>query len=193
MSRISAIVLSATVVTGAVAVATNASALGSTRYVPVGGNISKTWKVPSPTKKLPAGIVLIPGNGGISFKPKFPLPGGIVIPAKGGIPGKPQVPPPAMNPATPSNPTTKGAPGNMRPIVLTAPGPGFSGAGAFGRDPRQVLLVSAPGQMPAPLVDAPSSMRPACGWFTADGGYMTWRKFVNANGEAQLVCVKMTD
>jgi len=191
MSRISAIVLSATVVIGAVTcIATNASALGTTRYIPVGGKISNAWKVPSPTKKFPTGIVLIPNNGGISIKNKFPG----VIPANGGIPSKPQTPTTGSLPTPATNPAMKGGPGNMGPIVLTVPGPGGSnGAGEYRRDPRQVLLVPAPGQMPATMVDAPSSMHPTCGWFTADGGYMTWRKFVNANGEAQLVCVKVTD
>ena len=75
--------------------------------------------------------------------------------------------------------------------------PGSQGSYEVGEgyhhEPRQVL--GAVSQGPVMMVDANSTMRPACGCsgFTEDGGYMTWRKFINANGAPQLVCVKATD
>jgi hypothetical protein len=84
----------------------------------------------------------------------------------------------------------------MGPVVVTVPGSQGShelGEG-YHHEPRQVLGVAAASQGPVMMADANSTTRACgCGGFTEDGGYMTWRKFYNANGAPQLMCVKATD
>jgi hypothetical protein len=221
VSRISAIVLSATILTSAMTcIATSASALGSfhppsqtsisnpsaqtdsfkapyaqktTVYgsnpfkkpfttnnaiIPAGGGISNASHLPSLTKTFPTGSVIIPANGGISSTSHLPFP-------TNGAPATP-----ASNPSTtPPSQTTTGGPVNMGPIVVAVPGAQGSHEmdDGFHHEPRQ--------RGPVVMVDANSTPRSACGCggFTEDGGYMTWRKIYNANGAAQLMCVKAND
>jgi hypothetical protein len=223
VSRISAIVLSATILTSA-CVATSASALGtfhppyqtsisnqsaqtgssklpyaqnttvygsnplkkpfttSNSVIPASGGISNTSHLPFPTKTFPTGNVIIPANGGISSTSHLPFP------TNGGSPT------PASNPAaSPPSQTTTGGPVNMGPIVVGVSQGSYEVGEGYHHEPRQVLGVASQG--PVMMVDASSTTRAACGCsgFTEDGGYMTWRKFINANGAPQLVCVKATD
>ena len=251
MSRISAIVLSATILTSAMTcVATNASAsfhlpyqtsisnqsaqtgspklpyaqntsvygsnplkkpfTTSNAVIPASGGISNTSHLPISTKTFQTGNAVIPASGGISNVSHLPFPtktfpiGNAVIPANGGISSTSHLPsPPSGGPATPaSTPTapppsqaTTGGPVNMGPIVVAVPGSqgSYEVVEGYHHEPRQVLGVASQG--PVMMVDASSTSRSACGCsgFTEDGGYMTWRKFINANGAPQLVCVKATD
>jgi hypothetical protein len=150
--------------------------------IPASGGISNTSHLPFPTKTFPTGNVIIPANGGISSTSHLPFP------TNGGSPT------PASNPAaSPPSQTTTGGPVNMGPIVVGVSQGSYEVGEGYHHEPRQVLGVASQG--PVMMVDASSTTRAACGCsgFTEDGGYMTWRKFINANGAPQLVCVKATD
>jgi hypothetical protein len=223
VSRISAIVLSATILTSAMTcLATTASAFHPPYQTSISNQTAQPGSAKLPyaqtttvygsnsfKKPFATSNAVIPASGGISNTSHLPIltktlpTGNAVIPASGGISSTSHLPfptsggpaTPASTPATPpASPTTTGGPANTGSVVVVVPGSQGPYEVGDGHHHEPRQVLGAVSQGPVMVVDA-SSTRPACGCggFTEDGGYMTWRKFYTASGAPQLMCVKATD
>jgi hypothetical protein len=151
--------------------------LGSTTYRPIpglGNKLTAKATLPSASAIIPAPgsikVTPVPGlkpiNFGSKLTPKTTLPTGTAQPT---------------TPATPANPSTTKAPTNVGPYAANV---------TFGRDTRwnsQTVRVAAA----TSPTDAPGAAAIECGGRTEDGGYLTWQQAFKANGEPQLLCVRV--
>ena len=140
--------------------------LGTTKYKPAPGLGSKLpAKVTSPSAiKVTAVPGLKPINIGSKLAPKTTLPTGTTPPSA------PKTPAPPANPSTTKGPTNTGS---------------YAVNGAFGHglhwDSPTTTVAAA--TLPTKVID--------CRGRTEDGGYLTWQRAFNANGEPQLLCVRV--
>ncbi len=173
--------------------------LGTTKYKPVPGVGSKLpAKATSPSAiKVTAVPGLKPINIGSKLTPiKMPAPGGLkVTPVPGLKPiniGSKLTPkttlptgttPPIAptSPATPANPSTTKGPTNTGPYAVNV---------TFGRGSHLDLPTTTVAAATLPT-EAPAAATIDCRGRTEDGGYLTWQRAFNANGEPQLLCVRV--
>ena len=173
--------------------------LGTTKYKPAPGLGSKLpAKVTSPSAiKVTAVPGLKPINIGSKLTPiKMPAPGGIKVTPVPGLkpinigskltpkttmPAGTTPPSAPKTPAPPANPSTTKGPTNTGPYAVNV----TFGRGSHWDSPTTTVAAAT---LPT---EVPGIAAIDCRGRTEDGGYLTWQRAFNANGEPQLLCVRV--
>jgi hypothetical protein len=173
--------------------------LGTMKYKPVPGIGSKLpAKATSPSAiKVTAVPGLKPINIGSKLTPiKMPAPGGITVTPVPGLkpinigskltpkttlPTGTTAPSAPTTPAAPANPSTTKGPTNTGPYAVNVT---FGRGSHWGSPTTTVAAATLP-------TEAPSTATIDCRGRTEDGGYLTWQRAFDANGEPQLLCVRV--
>jgi hypothetical protein len=173
--------------------------LGTMKYKPVPGIGSKLpAKATSPSAiKVTAVPGLKPINIGSKLTPiKMPAPGGITVTPVPGLkpinigskltpkttlPTGTTAPSAPTTPATPANPSTTKGPTNTGPYAVNVT---FGRGSHWGSPTTTVAAATLP-------TEAASTATIDCRGRTEDGGYLTWQRAFDANGEPQLLCVRV--
>jgi hypothetical protein len=173
--------------------------LGTMKYKPVPGIGSKLpAKATSPSAiKVTAVPGLKPINIGSKLTPiKMPAPGGITVTPVPGLkpinigskltpkttlPTGTTAPSAPTTPAAPANPSTTKGPTNTGPYAVNVT---FGRGSHWGSPTTTVAAATLP-------TEAASTATIDCRGRTEDGGYLTWQRAFDANGEPQLLCVRV--
>jgi hypothetical protein len=123
----------------------------------------------------PGGITVTPVPGlkpiniGSKLTPKTTLPTGTTAPSA------------PTTPAAPANPSTTKGPTNTGPYAVNVT---FGRGSHWGSPTTTVAAATLP-------TEAASTATIDCRGRTEDGGYLTWQRAFDANGEPQLLCVRV--